>query len=660
MKAQEAEEAKEKESEKAENDPHQRAYYLKDIPFSEDAKEASNVIIMDGLYNSGVIFKDKLDNLPLSEKALRRLVDHYPTYEHMDNAYYHLFLLYSRKGETAMARQYLDSLKTRYPQSQWTTLLTDPNFVRNAREGVHLEDSLYAATYDAFKADRYQEVKANTQLSKEHFPIGANRDKFIFIGALSKLNDGDSEGCMADLDPLVTRYSTSELATMAGMIINGVKAGRKLHGGKFDIGEVWSRRTEVQSGDEANKSKAFSNERNTPFLFMLAYKPDSVNENKLLYQLARYNFTSYLVRNFDINIEDAEGLHRMQVTGFRNFDEVLQYARQLLSQPQLVRLIGKARPIIISSENLPLLGTTYSYDDYSKFYDKHFAPLKISTFYLLTEPAEVVSEPEPEAPKHTDDEEITPDEGTTIAPQGTTIETETPANTAPANQGTTIIPTETGTNQPTNGTTIIPTETGTNQPANGTTTIPTETETNAPDSNGTTTIPDASGTTVTPTETDIDNFLNNTFVGDDEPTAAPTPETNSQTGSAKPVIKSTQTQPTERVTKENESQEVKMTESESKETDANENATKDTEQDASGTTFIIDDNEQPTPPPAAEQKRAQPKKTDKKPSVDTKQKTTNKSTTEQNKTEKNKDNNEKKELQQHFDLEDEYYDLEGF
>ena len=103
-----------------------------------------------------------------------------------------------------------------------------------------------------------------------------------------------------------------------------------------------------------------------------------------------------------------------------------------------------------------------------------------------------------------------------------------------------------------------------------------------------------------------------------------------------------------------------MTESESKETDANENATKDTEQDASGTTFIIDDNEQPTSPPAAEQKRVQPKKTDKKPSVDTKQKTTNKSTTEQNKTEKNKDNNEKKELQQHFDLEDEYYDLEGF
>ena len=46
---------------------------------------------MDGLFHSGVIFKDKLDYLPLSEKALRRLDDNYPTYEHADDLYYHLF-----------------------------------------------------------------------------------------------------------------------------------------------------------------------------------------------------------------------------------------------------------------------------------------------------------------------------------------------------------------------------------------------------------------------------------------------------------------------------------------------------------------------------------------------------------------------------------------
>ena len=34
------------------NDPHQREYYLKDIPFTDEAREASDKVIMDALYNT--------------------------------------------------------------------------------------------------------------------------------------------------------------------------------------------------------------------------------------------------------------------------------------------------------------------------------------------------------------------------------------------------------------------------------------------------------------------------------------------------------------------------------------------------------------------------------------------------------------------------------
>ena len=61
----------------AQNDPHRREYYLAQIPFSKEQVETSNKVIEDGLFNSGVIFKDKLDNLPLAEKQLVRLVSSY-------------------------------------------------------------------------------------------------------------------------------------------------------------------------------------------------------------------------------------------------------------------------------------------------------------------------------------------------------------------------------------------------------------------------------------------------------------------------------------------------------------------------------------------------------------------------------------------------------
>ena len=379
----------------AQNDPHRREYYLAQIPFTQEQMEASNKTIEDGLYNSGVIFKDKLDNLTLSEKQLRRLVDNYPDYEGTADAFYHLYLLYMRKHEPRTADEYVERLKQQYPDNEWTTLLSDPHYVENARFGIAIEDSLYAATYDAFKASRYSDVTANVEISNRRYPLGANRDKFIFIGGLGKLNEGDAEGCIADMKTVVEKYPQSGVAQMAGMIVKGVDEGRRLYGGKFDLAGMWDRRTVVLRDSDSTAVHELSTDRNAAFVYTIVYNPDSLNENRLMFELARYNFTSYLVRNFDINIEEANGLRRITISGFRNYDEALQYARQLHTQAAVTRLVGKNRSLIVSETNLPLLGRQFSYADYDKFYAKHFAPLKTSDEPLLNEPDAVTT---PEAP----------------------------------------------------------------------------------------------------------------------------------------------------------------------------------------------------------------------------------------------------------------------
>uniref|UniRef100_A0AB33IYR7 Tetratricopeptide repeat protein n=1 Tax=Prevotella sp. GTC17254 TaxID=3236794 RepID=A0AB33IYR7_9BACT len=381
-------------------DPHTRAYYLAQIPFSEQQLEASNKLLADGLFGSGVIFKDKMDALSLSERTLIRLVDHFPKFEKMDEAYYHLFLLYSRLGRRDRAQTYLDMLKRNHPQSEWTRLIANPYFEENARRGEQVEDSLYTATYNAFRNNRYDVVRNNVSISDTRFADGANRDKFLFIGALNQLNDNRLDECLRSLNTLVEKYPESQLSVMAGMIINGVKAGRPVRSGHFDMNDMWERRNIVLNDSDTTKLQSFSTERNTPFVFMLVYHPDSVRENQLLFELAKYNFTSYLVRDFDIKIEDADGLRRMMVTGFRNFDETLQYARQLRRQETINNLNGHAHPVIISDTNLPLLGTQFSYADYEAFYAKHFAQLKVSLYQLLTEPTEITTDKQqPAAPK---------------------------------------------------------------------------------------------------------------------------------------------------------------------------------------------------------------------------------------------------------------------
>ena len=403
--AAEQEELLKQTSDSAVNDPHRREYYLAQIPFTPEQLAESNKLLEDGLYHAGVIFKDKLDNLPLSRKSLLRLVNNHPDYAHLDDAYYHLYLLYSRERKPEMAQTYLQKLKAEFPESQWTTLLSDPYYAENAKRGVQIEDSLYTLTYQAFRDGEYDKVERNAQISRNRFPDGANRDKFLFIGGLSKLNDGDIKSCLADLKEVVSKYPDSRLSEMAGMIINGVDAGRRLYGGKFDLDDVWTRRSIELNDRDSTRQKGYSPERNASFVFLLAYDPDKTNENQLLFEMAKYNFTSYMARYFDINIEDLEGLHRMQISGFNSYDEARQYANAVYQQPAIKRLLGNVRAYVISEPNLKLLGTSHTYEEYEKFYSKHFAPLPVSKLPLLLEPAETApAEEEPSTEEDTSEE----------------------------------------------------------------------------------------------------------------------------------------------------------------------------------------------------------------------------------------------------------------
>ena len=347
-------------------------------------------LLADALFHSGVIFKDKLDEFTLSRQALERLEREFPQFEQMDEACYHLYLLHARMGQMALADSYIERLKQHFKDSKWTAVLTDPYFKENAVMGQQLEDSLYGATYDAFKAGQYATVNANRAVSDKRFPMGANRDKFLFIGGLSRLNDGDTHACLADMQQLVADHPTSRLSELAGMIVNGVKAGRTPHGGPLHMDQLWQRRAAVMSDSDSIASVQLSADTQGEYLYILVYSPDSLNENQLLFEMARYNFTNYLVRNFELGIVPLEGGHRMEVGGFLNYEEALLYARQLAQQQPLKGLVAKAHSLIISRANLELIGRQFSYADYQAFYDEHFAPIKLTRNDLLNQPAELI------------------------------------------------------------------------------------------------------------------------------------------------------------------------------------------------------------------------------------------------------------------------------
>ena len=67
----------------------------------------------------------------------------------------------------------------------------------------------------------------------------------------------------------------------------------------------------------------------------------------------------------------------------------------LYGEKQMVEKLHGCFSMIISSQNLELLGTKFSYEEYDRFYEDTFVPMKISDEKLLIRPEEIdIKDPE--------------------------------------------------------------------------------------------------------------------------------------------------------------------------------------------------------------------------------------------------------------------------
>ncbi len=401
----------EKDSIKAEeyaNDPHRPEYYLKDIPFTEEQMAASNAALVEGLYGSAIIYKDRMDNFPLAERTFQRILLNFPEFQQMDEVYYNMFQLYSRMERRDDAEDYKQRLIAEYPDNAHGKLIADPNFEFKGRYGKQIEDSVYQDTYDAFKFSDYQTVINNSQEMAEEYPEGANRARFMFLEALSKLEMGDREHFMEDLKTIVEKYPQSSVSELAGLYVKGLKEGRLLQGGKFEMGSIWERRQSLfDEADSLANDSTFNPEKNTNFVFVIAYEKGTVDENQLLYEMARYNFTAFTVRNFDISTEKGDGIDMMQVRTFLNYDEAYIYLHRLLNNDDMAYKMEGLKCFIISEENLKKLMKGLSFADYFDFYDEHFD--RVGSLRISEDEAASLDEPT-ELPEPVDEEELDEEE----------------------------------------------------------------------------------------------------------------------------------------------------------------------------------------------------------------------------------------------------------
>ena len=383
-------------------DPHNVEYYLSQIPSTEEEIKNCNDVIQEGLYNEGVILKDKLEDFPAARKEFMRLDERYPDNIYRLDVYYNMYIMDVRQDNVAEAERWRSKVIAEFPDSPYGQAMLDPDYFENLRRMNSIQEEEYKKAYDAYLNDDNAAVHSITANMEERYPLSKILPKFVFIDALSYLTEKDNDQFKERLTELLRKWPDTDMTDMAGGILSGLKAGRVPNSSQSNSrGMVWSMRLSNDSvpmaadGQPAN----FERDPDKPQYLVLVFPRDSVNANQLLYDVARFNFSSFVVRDFDLEPMSFGNVGLLIVKGFDNLRQLEHYRSVMEKSP--FRIPDGVRPVMISKANFELLlREGRSFEEYFRFEedDKYDAV------------EESVLEPEEKNSSEEDDEAVTSDE----------------------------------------------------------------------------------------------------------------------------------------------------------------------------------------------------------------------------------------------------------
>ena len=344
---------KSKEELEHENDPHFPEYYLRQIPSTPEEMVTSNDIIQEGLYNMGVILKNKLADYDAAGSEFNRLLTRYPDNIYRLDAYYNLYLMNMQAGRTAEAEKWRLMILTEFPDSKYGIAMRDPAYLENMRTMEDRQEGMYARAYEDYLANRNADVHEAYAEMMRSYPLSKLMPKFMFLHALAYVTENKPEEFNAVLKEMLERYPQTDMTPMASAYLKGMAQGRKLHSGISNTrGMLWDTRltadsTATGAGEGAVEFKA---DPASPQMYLLLYETGTIEPNALLYDVARHNFSAYMVRDFDLEMMTFGQLGIVAVSGFDNGDEVNAYKARLESDPNF-KLPEGVRPVVISVDN---------------------------------------------------------------------------------------------------------------------------------------------------------------------------------------------------------------------------------------------------------------------------------------------------------------------
>jgi len=349
-------------------------FYLKQIPVSAVQIENSNADIATALFSMGQIYKDKIEDIPMSIATFEEFCRRFGSDKRVADAYFNIYQIQLKSGNQDQANIYRTKLITDFPDSKYQKILSQPDYAVRLENMYKEQDSIYSLTYKAFNQSDYKTVYKQVAYAKQNFPLSTLMPKFLFLNALSIGKSDKEENFRTALNDLLKSYPESDVSAMAKDILALMRQGKEAIQGTSG-GSLLTRREEkaVRVEDNKESDQQFTAEKDGrhSVLFISQLKDGVIN--KLLYNIASFNFSRFMIKDFDLVVSKLDSTRNvLAITNFESYDEAVWYLNSVSTDASLTNLLDqyKVQKVIISDKNFTLVKTTVNLDDYLLFHGK--------------------------------------------------------------------------------------------------------------------------------------------------------------------------------------------------------------------------------------------------------------------------------------------------
>lgn len=357
-----------KETTPLETDTHKPEYYLQQIPKTDAEMAQSNELLARALYNMVYIYRDRVGDQALSDETFAEFCKRYPTHKLMLDLYYMQYLTALKDKRMEDAEDYSRKIQANFPDSREAYIVSQPDYFNQLRQMALEQDSLYESTYDAYSRNQYITVKENKLYAEEKYPLSPLMPRFLFLNAIAVAKTDGQDSFISELQDMVARYPENELSAMAKDMLALMGQGAESQQGDLSSLQV-RRQIDIETDNTLDSVVVeFDSERNTTSLVLLIMPQDEAQMNQLLYDIALFNFSQFMIRDFDIKQRPTFTTESsaLQISGFEKMDDAEWYCGMLKKDDEIQASLTSrgVRVVCITQTNADMLGKQLSIDDY--------------------------------------------------------------------------------------------------------------------------------------------------------------------------------------------------------------------------------------------------------------------------------------------------------